>query len=557
MSGVGTALAQFLLVAGILAVLHVPVGTYMANVVTSTRHLAPERWLYRLAGIAPDGEQSAGAYTRCVLWFSVLSVFALYILQRTQQWLPLGLDLPAVDPYVALNTAISFVTNTNWQAYSPESTLGHLVQALGLTVQNVVSAAVGIAIAVALARGFGREKSDTIGSFWVDLVRISLRILLPGAFIIALLLLIQGVPQNLFGMREVTTLAGGTQQIPGGLVASQEAIKELGTNGGGFYNANSSHPFENPGTWTNILEILAMLVIPFSLPYTLGVIVKDRRQGVTILAAMALLYTISLTLITACELNGRGTAPELAGGAMEGKEVRFGVVGSTLFGTTSTTTSTGAVNSMHDSLTAHGGLMTLINMQLGEVAPGGVGSGLYGMLILAVLTVFIGGLMIGRTPEYMGKRIGPREMKLATLFILVMPITVLAGVAASFGIPAIREITEASLNNPDGHGLSEVLYAYTSGANNNGSAFAGFNAAPPWFAITIGLAMACGRFLPIIFALALAGSLAKQKRLPEGPGTLPTHGVQFVLLLSGVTVLVSLLTFLPVLALGPIAEGLL
>lgn len=556
MSGTAVAVAQLLLVAGALALVHVPLGGYMARVAESPRHLRVERWLYRAAGVDPEREQSAIGYTRSLLLFSVLSVLALYLLQRLQPWLPLSLGLDPVEPGIAFNTAFSFVTNTNWQAYTPEQTLGHLVQALGLTVQNVVSAAVGIAVAVALARGFGRERSDTIGSFWVDLVRISLRLLIPMAAVIALLLILEGVPQNLFGMREATTLAGSTQQIPGGLVASQEAIKELGTNGGGFYNANSSHPFENPTAWTNLLEVFAMLAIPFSLPWTLGIIVGDRRQGMTILAVMGGLYTLSYSLLLLAEHSAGGTAAQLAGGAMEGKEVRLGVDGTALFATTSTGTSTGAVNAMHDSFTPLGGLMPMINMQLGEVTPGGVGTGIYTILVLATITVFIAGLMIGRTPEYMGKRIGPREMKLATLFILVMPLTVLVGVAGSFALPGVRETTIAALNNPGSHGVSEVLYAYTSGANNNGSAFAGLDASGTWFALTIGLAMGIGRFAPIVLALALAGSLAQQRRLPASAGTLPTHGVQFGLLLACITVLISLLTFLPMLALGPLAEGL-
>ena len=557
MSTTVVALSQYLFVAAVLAVIHVPLGTYMARVVTSARHLAPERLIYRVAGIDPDGEQSASAYIRAVLAFSLLSVLALYGLQRLQGVLPLASGMGGVEPGIAFNTAFSFVTNTNWQAYTPEQTLGHLVQALGLTVQNVVSAAVGIAVAVALVRGFSRERSATIGNFWVDLVRISGRILIPGALLIALALLLLGVQQNLHEMQTVTGAAGSPVHVPGGLVASQEAIKEFGTNGGGFYNANSSHPFENPNAWSNLVEVLAMLAIPFSLPWTLGAMVGDRRQGMTILAVMASLFTAVYALFTFFELRGHGTAPQLAGAALEGKELRFGADGTTLFGTTSTGTSTGAVNAMHDSLTAHGGMMTLINMQLGEIAPGGVGSGLYGLLVLAIITVFISGLMIGRTPEYMGKRIGPREMKLATLFILVMPLTVLAGTALSFALPGSRESAIGSMNNPGGHGLSEILYAYTSGANNNGSAFAGLDASTAWFTITIGLAMALGRFLPIICALALAGSLAEQKRLPATVGTLPTHGIQFTVLLAGVTVIISLLTFLPVLALGPIAEGFL
>ncbi len=449
------------------------------------------------------------------------------------------------------------MTNTNWQSYAGESTLGYTVQFAALTVQNFVSAAVGIAIAVALVRGFAYRRSAVIGNFWVDLVRGTLRLLLPFSVVAAIVLLAGGVIQNLSGSTDAATLAGAAQSIPGGPVASQEAIKLLGTNGGGFFNVNSAHPFENPAPWTNLFEIFLMLVIPFSLPRAFGRMVGDDRQGYTILGVMAAIFAASTALLTWAEMAGAGTAPMLAGGAMEGKEVRFGIFGSTLFGSTSTLTSTGAVNSMHDSYTALGGMMPMINMMLGEVAPGGVGSGLYGMLILAVIAVFVGGLLIGRTPEYLGKKIGPREIKLASLYILVTPTLVLAGTALSFGIPSIRADVEAtSIYNPGVHGLSEVLYAFTSASNNNGSAFAGLTANTPWFNTALGVAMLLGRFLPIVFVLALAGALAAQDAVPATVGTLPTHRPQFAGLLAGVAVIVTALTYFPVLTLGPLAEGL-
>ena len=541
----------------VLGLLYRPVGEYIARVYTSPRDLAVERVLYRLVGVDPGSEQTWRTYARAVLAFSVVGVLVLYLLQRVQPVLPYSLGLPSVHEALAFNTAASFVTNTNWQSYSPEATMGYAVQALGLAVQNFVSAAVGIAVAVALIRGFARRGSGTIGNFWVDLTRGIVRLLLPFSLVAAVILLLGGVVQNLNGFTETETLAGAVQSIPGGPVASQEAIKLLGTNGGGFFNANSSHPFENPSPWTSLVEIVLMLVIPFSMPRAFGRMVDDHRQGYAILAAMVTIFVVSLTALTLFEAYGPGTAPETAGGAMEGKEQRFGVYASTLFGSTSTLTSTGAVNSMHDSYTALGGMMPMINMMLGEVAPGGVGSGLYGMLVPAVLTVFIGGLLVGRTPEYLGKKIGTREIKVAGLYILVTPTLVLTGTALSFAIPAVRDdVVNTSMANPGLHGLSEVLYAFTSAANNNGSAFAGLTADTPWFDTALGMAMLLGRFLPIVLVLALAGSLAAQRRIPATTGTLPTHRPQFVGLLIGVTVLVTALTYFPVLALGPLAEGL-
>lgn len=541
----------------ILALLYRPLGDYLARTYTSDRDWRVERGFYRLIGVDPRAEQSWPAYLRGVLAFSLVGLLLVYAVQRAQAVLPYSLGLPAVPEGLAFNTAASFVANTNWQSYSPELTLGYTVQLAGLAVQNFVSAAVGIAVAIALVRGFARHGSPTIGNFWVDLVRGCLRVLLPLAIVGAVVLLTGGVVQNFAGFTEVQTLSGGSQQLPGGPVASQEVIKLLGTNGGGFFNANSAHPFENPTAWTNLFETVLMLAIPFALPRAFGRMVGSNKQGYAILAVMATLFVLSLVALSALEAAGRGTAPELAGGAMEGKETRFGIFGSTLFGTTSTLTSTGAVNSMHDSYTALGGMLPMLNMMLGEVAPGGVGSGLYGMLVLAVIAVFIAGLLVGRTPEYLGKKIGPREIKLASLYILVTPTLVLAGTALSFALPGVREDVEStSIWNPGIHGMSEVLYAFTSASNNNGSAFAGLTANTPWFNIALGVAMLLGRFVPIVLVLALAGSLAAQRKVPATAGTLPTHRPQFVGLLLGVTVIVTALTYFPVLTLGPLAEGL-
>jgi len=541
----------------VLVLLYRPLGDAIARIYTGARDLRVERGIYRLIGVDASSEQTWRAYARSVLAFSLAGLVLLYLLQRVQAFLPLSLGLPAVPEGLAFNTAASFVANTNWQSYSPEQTMGHLVQLAGLTVQNFVSAAVGIAVAIALVRGLPRRGSATIGNFWVDLVRGLVRLLLPVAVIGALALLAGGVAQNLAGFGEVHTIAGGTQSLPGGPVASQEAIKLLGTNGGGFYNANSAHPFENPTPWTNMVEILLILAIPFSLPRAFGRIIGDHRQGYAIVAVMGVLFLVSTFALSALELAGSGTAPQLAGAAMEGKEQRFGILGSTLFGSASTLTSTGAVNSMHDSYTALGGMMPMLNMMLGEVAPGGVGSGLYGMLVLAVIAVFVGGLLVGRTPEYLGKRIGPREIKLASLYILVTPVLVLAGTALSFAIPGIRDdVTGTSILNPGPHGLSEVLYAFTSAANNNGSAFAGLTANTPWLNTALGVAMLLGRFLPIVLVLALAGSFTAQQRVPETAGTLPTHRPQFVGLLAAVTIIITALTYFPALTLGPLAEGL-
>jgi K+-transporting ATPase ATPase A chain len=481
-----------------------------------------------------------------------VSVVFLYVFLRIQHHLWPPYAVPGMSAAQSWNTAASFVTNTNWQSYSGENGLGYVVQMAGLAVQNFLSAAVGIAVAIALVRGFARNKTERLGNFWVDLTRISLRVLLPISLVFAVVFVGAGMIQNLHHYADVTTLSGGSQTITGGPVASQEVIKELGTNGGGFYNANSAHPFENPTTWTNWLEIFLLLAISFSLPRTFGKIVGDKRQGYAIVAVMALLAVLSLGLNTAAQETHHGTVPTAVGSASEGTETRFGVPDSAAFATGTTLTSTGAVDSFHDSYTSLGGATLLLNMMLGEVAPGGTGSGLYGILILAMLSVFIAGLMVGRTPEYLGKKLGAREMKFASLYILTTPAIVLVGTALAMALPGER----ASMLNSGPHGLSEVLYAFTSAANNNGSAFAGISVNTNWYNTALGIAMLLGRFLPIVFVLGLAGSLARQKPTPASEGTLPTHRLLFVGLLTGVALIVVGLTYFPALALGPLAEGL-
>jgi potassium-transporting ATPase potassium-binding subunit len=534
-----------------LVAVYRPFGDHMYRVVSGTKDARVERGIYRLVGVDSKAAQTWGVYARSALAFSAVSILFLYLFIRVQDRLWLSLGMANVNAHLSWNTAVSFVTNTNWQAYSGESTMGHLVQMAGLAVQNFVSAGVGIAVAVALIRGFASRKAETLGNFWVDLTRITLRVLLPICVVATLVFMIAGMVQNLSGGTDVTTLTGATQHITGGPVASQEAIKELGTNGGGFYNVNSAHPFENPTTWTNWLEIFLIFLIPFSLPRVFGRMVGQNRQGYAIVAVMAILALASVALTVGFEVHGAGTVPQAVGAAMEGKEVRFGVPNSATFAAATTLTSTGAVDSFHDSYTALGGMMPMVNMMLGEVAPGGVGSGLYGLLILAVITVFVAGLMVGRTPEYLGKKIGAREMKLASLYFLVTPALVLIGTAAAFATG-----NNSTALNTGPHGLSEVLYAFTSAANNNGSAFAGITVNTPWWDTALGLAMVLGRFLPLVLVLALAGSLARQKAVPESEGTLPTHQPLFVGMVVGVTVVLVALTFLPALALGPLAEGL-
>ncbi|MFJ2632092.1 potassium-transporting ATPase subunit KdpA [Streptomyces sp. NPDC087422] len=536
-----------------LALSYRPLGDYIARILTTAKHLRVERGIYRLGGVDGDADQKWSAYLRGVLAFSVVSVLFLYAFQRLQNHLLLSLGFAPVKADQAFNTAASFVTNTNWQSYSGEVTMGHLVQMTGLAVQNFVSAAVGIAVVAALIRGFTRRRTDRVGNFWVDLTRIVVRLLVPMAFVFAIVLVAAGAVQNLHGVHEITTLIGDKQSITGGPVASQEVIKELGTNGGGFYNANSAHPLENPNGISNILEIYLLLVISFSLPRTFGKMVGDHRQGYAILAVMGLIWAASVALITVNELHSvSSSAGHAAGGMMEGKEQRFGIWASTLFAASTTLTSTGAVNSFHDSFSPGGGGMTIFNMMLGEIAPGGTGSGLYGILILAVIAVFVAGLMVGRTPEYLGKKLGAREMKFASLYILATPAVVLIGTGTAMALPGER----AAMLNSGPHGFSEVLYAFTSAANNNGSAFAGLSVNTEWYNTALGLAMLFGRFLPMIFVLALAGSLAGQQPVPVTAGTLPTHRPQFVGLLTAVIIVVVGLTYFPALSLGPLAEGL-
>ncbi|MFF2921862.1 potassium-transporting ATPase subunit KdpA [Streptomyces celluloflavus] len=544
---------QILLLVLALALTFRPLGDHIARVLTGTRHTKAERLIYRAAGVHGDTDQTWPVYLRGVLAFSLVSTLFLYGFLRVQNLLPLSLGRGAVTPDLSFNTAASFVTNTNWQSYAGESTMGHLVQMAGLAVQNFVSAAVGISVLAALLRGFTRQSTGRVGNFWVDLTRIVVRLLLPLSFVFAIVLVASGVIQNFHGFHDLTTLAGGHQSIPGGPVASQEAIKELGTNGGGFYNANSAHPFENPTALTNLIEIYLLLVIAVCLPRTFGVLVGDRRQGYAVIAVMALLWAASVALVTANELHSvSSTAGHAAGGMGEGKEQRFGVWSSALFAVSTTLTSCGAVNSAHDSYTPGGGGMTIFNMMLGEIAPGGTGSGLYGILILAVVAVFVAGLMVGRTPEYLGKKLRGREMKFASLYLLTTPLTVLVGAGLAMAFPGPR----AAMLNTGPHGFSEVLYAFASAANNNGSAFAGLSADTVWYNTALGVVMLIGRFLPMVFVLALAGSLAGQQPVPVTAGTLPTHRPQFVGLLTGVILIVVGLTYFPALALGPLAEGL-
>ena len=508
-----------------------------------------ERGLYKLSGIDPQADQHWKVYLRSLLAFSIVSIVVLFLAQLLQGILPFNQGLGAVDPWVAMNTAVSFVTNTNWQTYVPETTLGFGIQMMLLAVQNFLSAAVGLAVVVALIRGLVRAQTSNLGNFWVDLTRGTLRVLLPMAVIGAVVLMITGVIQNWGGTSIHTLVTGAQQTVPGGPVASQEAIKLLGTNGGGYFNANSAHPFENPTAFSSLFQVFLILVIPFSLPAMYGRMVGDKRQGYTVLTVMVAFWLISTSLMAwaIAAFSGSGTS------VGEGFEQRLGVAPSALFATATTLTSTGAVNVAHDSLPPLAGGLAMLNMMLGEIAPGGVGSGLYGMLILAVVAVFIGGLMVGRTPEFLGKKIGAPQMKLVALYILVTPTLVLLGTAITVATPALAAAAPAQ--GP--HGFSEILYAFTSAANNNGSAFGGITSSGPGLATLLALAMFLGRFLPIALVLALAGSLAKQRKIPATTGTLATHGPLFAVLLGGISLILTALTYFPALALGPAAEGLL
>ena len=589
----GVMLALFL---GVLVLCIKPLGSYIADIMEARPSFATrvggrfEALLYRLCGVDPRDEMHWTQYAIALLLFNVLGALILYGLQRLQVFFPLNpQSFAAVSPESSFNTAISFVTNTNWQGYSGESAMGYLVQMAGLAVQNFLSAATGIAVAIALIRGFTRHTAKTIGNFWVDVTRCTLYILLPLSVVLALALASQGVIENVAGYKDATTIekltyqnpktdaagnpikdaAGNavtetastqTQTLPMGPIASQEAIKELGTNGGGFYNANSAHPYENPTPLTNLLEMLAMLLIPFALTYTFGKMVGDTRQGWVLLTAMLILF---VPLVITAFHSEQGGNPLIAqqgvdqvastlqpGGNMEGKETRFGIAASSLFVATATGTSTGAVNATPDSMMPLGGFVPMFLMQLGEVAPGGVGTGIYSILIFAVLGVFIAGLMIGRTPEYLGKKIEAFEMKMASVFILTTPFAVLIGTA----VAVMTVAGKAGVGNPGAHGFSEILYAFTSAANNNGSAFAGLTATSVFYNVSTGLAMFIGRFWPIVAALAIAGALAAKKRVPVTEGTMPTHGPLFVTLLLGSILLIGVLTYVPALALGPVVE---
>jgi K+-transporting ATPase ATPase A chain len=539
--------AAVLALAMLLALAHVPLGSWIHRVFSDNEDWRVERAIYRIVGVDPRTEQRWTGYAISVIAFTVVSVVALLLLILVQGWLPWSQGR-TMSWHTAVNTAVSFVTNTNWQSYAGETGAGYTLQAVGLTVQNFVSAAVGLAVAVALVRGIARQTTDRIGNFWVDLVRGTVRILLPMAALAAVVLVLGGVIQNLADPTTVTTLTGGQQVIQGGPVASQEAIKELGTNGGGFFNANSAHPFENPNAWTNLFEIFLLLVIPFSLPYAYGRMVGSRRQGVVATATMGGLLVTSMGLAAWAEYSA-ASGPL---GSMEGKEQRFGVGWSAVWAAATTGTSTGAVNSMHDSFSALGGVVPLSNMMLGEVSKGGVGTGLYTLLVYVVLAVFIAGLMVGRTPELLGKTVGRREITCVALSVVVTPALVLLGTGIAVVLPAAT----AGLLNSGPHGLAEMMYAYTSASNNNGSAFAGLTADQPFLNLTLAFCMFVGRLVPIVLVLALAGAFAAQRRRPVTAGTMPTDTPLFTVLLAGTVVVIAGLTYFPALALGPIAEAM-
>jgi potassium-transporting ATPase potassium-binding subunit len=566
----GAAWAQFVALIAVLLVTAPALGWYVAKVYGDDRKapgdrvfLPVERAIYRVCRVDPDKEQNWKVYAYSVLAFSLVSFLLLYALLRWQAGLPLNPnDLPGVVPHLSFNTAVSFMTNTNWQSYGGESTLSHLTQMTGLTVQNFVSAAAGMAVMAALIRGLARRRASTLGNFWVDLTRTTVRILLPLSFLVAIVLVSQGVIQNFSGNTAVTTLEGGSQIIPGGPAADQVAIKQLGTNGGGFFNVNSAHPFENSTPFNNFVELWAIAIIPFALAFAFGYLVRDKRQGRAVFAIMLVVWGAMSLLAMGLEAHGnsdlnahgvdQSVSSDQPGGNLEGKELRFGTGASGLWAATTTGTSNGSVNSMHDSYTPLGGGVPMLHMMLGEVSPGGVGVGLNGLLIMAILSVFIAGLMIGRTPEFLGKKIEAPEMKLVALYVLAMPITLLGFAAAS----AVMDSAVASQNNPGAHGLSEILYAYTSAANNNGSAFAGLTTATTWYDTTLGIAMLIGRFFLIIPVLAIAGSMARKQTVPASAATFPTHTPLFVGLVIGVVFIVSGLTFFPALSLGPIVEQL-
>jgi K+-transporting ATPase ATPase A chain len=560
---------QFIVFVALIVVTAPLLGKYMAKVYGDERKapgdrlfLPVERAIYRLCRVDDEREQRWTTYTFAVFAFSIFSFLAVYGVQRFQAHLPFNpTHMPAVGQHLSFNTAVSFMTNTNWQSYGGEATMSHLTQMFALTVQNFVSAAVGMAVLAAFIRGMARRQANTLGNFWVDLTRTTIRILIPMSFVLALFLVSQGVIQNFHGFTPAHALEGATQMIPGGPAASQVAIKQLGTNGGGFFNVNSAHPFENSTPLSNFVEMYAILGISFGLAFTYGHMVKDKRQGRAVFLIMLVIWFAMSVFAMVFEANGnpeldrlgvnQATTSQQAGGNMEGKEVRFGDAASGLWAASTTGTSNGSVNSMHDSYTPLGGMIPLSHMMLGELSPGGVGVGLNGLLIMVILSVFIAGLMVGRTPEYLGKKIQAAEMKLVVLYIIAMPLALLGFAAASVVLKSAL-----TTNNPGPHGLSEILYAFTSTSNNNGSAFAGLTTATQWYDTTLGIAMLIGRFFLIIPVMAIAGSMARKRRLPETAGTFPTHTPLFTGLVIGVTLIVAGLTFFPALALGPIVEHL-
>ncbi len=547
-----TAWLQLLVMVAILGTLHIPLGNYMAHVYTSENHWRVERFIYRMAGVNPDREQNWIWYLFSVLAFSAVSVLGLLGLLIAQTHLPQPWGHKGMTPLLAFNTAVSFVTNTSWQNYPGESTLGHVGLAAGLGVQAFASAAVGMAVAVALSRGVARRETAELGNFWVDLSRGIVRILLPIAIAVAIVFIALGVVESFGAARSIATLAGGSQALPLGPVASWEPIKLMSGDGGGAFNVNSAHPFENPTALSNLIEIVVMLLIPMSLLRTYGILVGDRRQGWALLAVVITLFCLGTAAVGMFESMPHDTVAIAVGASTEGTEVRFGVPGSALFGQAATATADGAANSSYDSFASLGGGVLMANMMLGEVSPGGAGSGLYGLVIIALLAVFLGGLMIGRTPEYLGKRLGPREMKLVSLTVLTAPCVVLAGVAVAIAIPAGPK----SMANSDAHGLSELLYAFTSCVAGNGSAFAGFSGNTPGFNLALAAVMLVGRYLPMILVLALAARFAGQRTRAINSGSLDTHTVSFVGLMIGAVLIVVGLEYLPALALGPIADGL-
>ncbi len=554
MSSTAAGWLQFALLFVMLAACHVPLGNYIARIFTSDKDWAVERGFYKLIGIDRAADQKWSAYLRSILAFSFISVLFLYGIQRLQQYLPYSQGLPAVTPDTAWNTAASFVTNTNWQNYAGEATMGYVTQMSGLVVQQFLSAAVGLCVAIAMIRGFTRSRTDKLGNFWVDVTRCTIRLLIPLSIVGGLVLIAGGAIENFNAYHTITTLSGAHQTIVGGPVGSSEWIKDMGNNGGGWFNTNSAHPFENPNPFTNLMEIFALLLIPFATPRAFGKMVGDSKQGYALLAVMVIIWALAVGGISLFEAHTGtgGTATVLAGHAAEGTEVMTGTPGCSLFAASTTVTSTGAVNCFHDSLTPFGGGIALFDIALGEIAPGGIGAGMYGILILAIVTVFVAGLMVGRTPEYIGKKIRPVEMKYAALYFLSLPVIILTAAGLSIGTP----IGQRAIFNPGPHGLTEVVYAFASMANNNGSAFAGLGSADAWYQVLGGFVMLFGRFLPEIFALGLAGSLARQQPVPASAGTLDTRTPLFVGMLVGVVLILVGLTYFPALALGPFAEGL-